>query len=209
MTNPTLESFLKDVASHQLTVNLDQGVFRDITIKKPSSSDMHYNITTRPGFLIFTGDMGDFIFERTNDMFGFFRSQDDAYHINIGYWAEKIQAGKVSEFDPEIACESVKQYLVNFLDDMDLSDLEDQEKSKQALEAVNSFIGSNQHSGEFDFWEEINSWDAGEAGGLELSDFWEVATTAKTYHFVWACYAIVHAIKLYDKFIAQEQSHDS
>lgn len=197
MSNPTLERFLADVASHQLTVNLDQGVYRDITVKKPNSVNMHYNITTRPGFLIFTGDMGDFIFERTNDMFGFFRAKDD-YYINTGYWGEKVQAGEVSKFDPETACESVKQYLTNYLDDLDLSDPEDQEKSKQALEAVNDFISGNQHSNELEFWEEINSWDADEAGGLELSDFWEASTTSKTYHFVWACYAIVHAIKLYD-----------
>ena len=208
MRNPTLESFLKDVASHQLTVNLDQGVYRDITVKKPGSINMHYNITTRPGFLIFTGDMGDFIFERTNDMFGFFRSQGDAYYINTGYWGEKVQAGEVSKFDPEVACDSVKKYLTNYLDDLDLSDSEDREKSKKALEAVNDFIGSNQHSGEIDFWENINSWDADEAGGLELDDFWESTTTAETYHFIWACYAIVHAIKLYDEFKPQEPAND-
>lgn len=197
MKNPTLESFLKDVANHELIVNLDQGVYRDITIKKPNNVHMHYNITTRPGFLIFTGDMGDFIFERTNDMFGFFRAKD-GYCINPGYWGEKVQAGDVSKFDPEIACDSVKQYLTNYLDDLDLSDSEDREKSKQALEAVSNFIGGNQHSDEFDFWNEIQNWDADEAGGLELSDFWEASTTAKTHHFIWACYAIVHAIKLYD-----------
>ncbi|MCL6245182.1 hypothetical protein M5F04_11620 [Acinetobacter sp. ANC 7200] len=204
MEQPTLERFLKDVASHQLTVNLDQGVYRDITVKKPHSVDMHYNITTRPGFLIFTGDMGDFIFERTNDMFGFFRGQDDAYYINTGYWSEKVQAGEISKFDPETACNSVKQYLTDFIDDLDLLDSEDQEKSKLALEAVNDFIGGNQYSSEFDFWQEINSWDADEAGGLELNDFWEAPTTAKTYHFVWACYAIVHAIKLYDTHKSNE-----
>lgn len=198
MEQPTLDQFLKDVATHQLTVNLDQGVYRDITIKKPNSVDMHYNITTRPGFLIFTGDMGDFIFERTNDMFCFFRSADDGYYINTSYWGEKVQAGEISKFDPETACESVKQYLTNYLDDLDLSDTEDQEKSKLALEAVSSFISSNQYSNEFDFWQEINSWDADDAGGLELNDFWESSTTAKTYHYIWACYAIVHAIKLYD-----------
>lgn len=208
MSKPTLERFLKDVASHQLIVNLDQGVYRDITVKKPNSVDMHYNITTRPGFLIFTGDMGDFIFERTNDMFGFFRSDDGSYYINTGYWGEKVQAGEVSKFDPGTACESVKQYLTNYLDDLDLSDSEDQEKSKQALEAVTDFIGSHQYSSEFDFWEGINCWDPDEAGGLELSDFWEASTTAKTYRYIWACYAIVHAIKLYDEFKAQDPTND-
>lgn len=203
MKHPTLEQFLKDVASHELTVNLDQGLFRDLTIQRPGCGEMHYHITTRPGYLMFTGDMGDFIFERTNDMFGFFRAKD-GYYINPGYWGEKVQAGDVRKFDAETACDSVKQYLTNYLDDLDLSDSDDREKSKQALEAVNDFIGGNQHSSEFDFWSEIQNWDSDEAGGLELSDFWEASTTAKTYHYIWACYAIVHAIKLYDAHKSDE-----
>ena len=205
--NPTLESFLKDVASHELTVNLDSGVFRDITIQRPGCSEMHYNITTRPGHLMFTGDMGDFIFQRTNDMFGFFRPQSGHY-INPGYWKEKVEAGVVSEFDLDTANSSVQGYLTNFLEDLDLSDPEDREKSKKALEAVNDFISGTQGSGEFDFWNEINSWDADEAGGLDLVDFFEAPTTKSTFHYIWCCYAIVHAIKLYDEYKAQEQSND-
>lgn len=197
MKQPTLEQFLKDVANHQLTVNLDQGVFRDITIADPNTMAMHYNITTRPGYLIFTGDMGDFIFQRTNDMFGFFRPQS-GYYINPGYWGEKVEAGVVSEFDIDTANSSVQGYLTNFLEDLDLSDPEDREKSKQALEAVTSFISGTQGSGEFDFWNEINSWDADEAGGMDLTDFFEAPTTKATFHYIWCCYAIVHAIKLYD-----------
>lgn len=205
--NPTLESFLKNVASHELTVNLDSGVYRDITIQRPGCSEMHYNITTRPGHLMFTGDMGDFIFQRTNDMFGFFRPQSGHY-INPGYWKEKVEAGVVSEFDLDTANSSVQGYLTNFLEDLDLSDPEDREKSKKALEAVNDFISGTQGSGEFDFWNEINSWDADEAGGLDLVDFFEAPTTKSTFHYIWCCYAIVHAIKLYDEYKAQEQSND-
>ena len=205
--NPTLESFLKNVASHELTVNLDSGVYRDITIQRPGCSEMHYNITTRPGHLMFTGDMGDFIFQRTNDMFGFFCPQSGHY-INPGYWKEKVEAGVVSEFDLDTANSSVQGYLTNFLEDLDLSDPEDREKSKKALEAVNDFISGTQGSGEFDFWNEINSWDADEAGGLDLVDFFEAPTTKSTFHYIWCCYAIVHAIKLYDEYKAQEQSND-
>ena len=197
MKQPNLKQFLKDIASHELTVNLDQGVFRDITIANPNTMEMHYNITTRPGYLMITGDMGDFIFQRTNDMFGFFRADGD-YRINPGYWGEKVEAGVVSEFDIDTANSSVQGYLTNFLEDLDLSDPEDREKSKQALEAVTSFINGTQGSGEFDFWNEINSWDADEAGGMDLTDFFEAPTTKATFRYMWCCYAIVHAIKLYD-----------
>ena len=197
MKQPTLELFLKDVALHEMTVKLDQGVYRDITIARPNTMEMHYNITTRPGYLMITGDMGDFIFQRTNDMFGFFRPQS-GYYINPGYWGEKVEAGIISEFDIDVANSSVQGYLTNFLEDLDLSDPDDREKSKQALEAVTNFISGTQWSGEFDFWNEINSWDADDAGGLELTDFFEAPTKANTFHYIWCCYAIVHAIKLYD-----------
>lgn len=203
MKQPTLEVFLKDVENHQLTVNLDSGVYRDITIANPNTMCMHYNITTRPGYLMFTGDMGCFVFKRTNDMLGFFRPQS-GYYINTSYWGEKVEAGEVSQFDMDTANASLQNYLTNFLDDLDLSDPEDREKSKQALSAVNEFISSNEYSGEFEFWENINSWDKDEAGGLELTDFFEASTTAKTFHYVWCCYAIVHAIKLYDEYKLSE-----
>lgn len=203
MNQPTLEQFLKDVANHELTVNLDQGLFRDLTIQRPGCGEMHYHITTRPGYLMITGDMGDFIFQRTNDMFGFFRPQS-GYYINPGYWGEKVEAGVISEFDVDTANSSVQGYLTNFLEDLDLSDPDDREKSKQALEAVTNFISGTQGSSEFDFRNEINSWDAGDAGGLELTDFFEAPTTAKTFHYIWCCYAIVHAIKLYDAYKSNE-----
>jgi hypothetical protein len=207
MKTPTLEQFLKDIASHQLTVNLDQGVFRDLTIARPNTVSMHYNITTRPGYLVITGDMGSFVFSRLDDMFNFFRS-DDGYEINLGYWGEKVEAGEVRKFDIDIANSSVQQYLTNFLEDLDLSDPDDRNKSKQALEAINDFISGTQGMGEFEFWNEIHSWDSDEAGGLDLTDFFESTTTKATYHYIWCCYAIVHAIKLYDAEISKEQSHE-
>lgn len=203
MKQPTLEVFLKDVENHQLTVNLDSGVYRDITIANPNTMCMHYNVTTRPGYLMFTGDMGCFVFKRANDMLSFFRPQS-GYYINTSYWGEKVEAGEVSQFDIDTANASLQNYLTNFLDDLDLSDPEDREKSQQALSAVNEFISSNEYSGEFEFWENINSWDKDEAGGLELTDFFEASTTAKTFHYVWCCYAIVHAIKLYDEYKLSE-----
>lgn len=209
MKNPTIESFLNDVKNHEITVNLDQGVYRDITIANPNSMCMHYNVTTRPGFLMITGDMGDFIFERAHDMFNFFRSED-TYRINTGYWGEKVKAGEVSEFDIDTANEAVKTYLMNYLEDLDLSNPDDQSKSEKALQAVNAFISDTQGLGEYDFWQEINNWDKDEAGGLVLDDFFEVTTTAKKFHFVWACYAIVHAIKLYDAYQVKfvEKNHE-
>ncbi len=37
-------------------------------------------------------------------------------------------------------------------------------------------------------------------GGVELNDFWECDLKEYTFHFIWCCYAIVHAIELYDQY---------
>lgn len=71
--NPTLESFLQDVASHELTVNLDSGVYRDITIANPNTMAMHYNIIALSGDFLCC-EIADLIFEsvRLTTIFGIF-----------------------------------------------------------------------------------------------------------------------------------------
>lgn len=205
MKKLTLEQFLKDVDSHILTINLDQGVYRDLTIAKPDNITMHYNITTRPGYLMITGDMGAYTFCRANDMFGFFR-QENTYSINPGYWGEKVKAGVVAEFDIEVANKSLEGFLTDHFESLDLSDPEDIAKSKAALDAVTEFLINNRNSSEFEFWQEIQNWDEDDAGGLDLTDFFEASTTSKTFNFIWCCFAIVHAIKLYDAQKNQESA---
>jgi hypothetical protein len=203
-----LKQFLDDVKTHELTVNLDQGVYRDLTVKNPNTVVMHYNITTRPGYLMITGDMGSFIFNRTEDMFSFFRSELP-YQINPGYWGEKVKSGVIREFDIGTANSSLQELLTDYLNGLDLSDADDRSKSKQALDAVNNFISENQGSSEFDFWANINYWDENEAGGLDLSDFFEYPTTKATFNYIWCCYAIVHAIKLYDAYVEKSLKEET
>jgi hypothetical protein len=211
MTNPTLESFLKDVASHQLTVNLDQGVFRDLTIARPNSISMHYNITTRPGYLVVTGDMGSFVFTRLNDMFEFFRS-DDGYDINPGYWGEKLEAvdsrGGAEEFSVGTVTQILMEHLNDHLEGLDSGHSPAEEaETEEAKEAIQNLIGlaeSDQH----DFYSKLREWNPKYDGGVDMECWWEWDFKDYTYHYIWCCYAIVHAIKLYDKFIAQEPTND-
>jgi hypothetical protein len=81
-----LERFQETISEHQLTVIHDDGLHRHMRCARPQSSDRYFNITTWPGFLCISGDMGCYVFQRVTDMFQFFRSDDLA--INPGYWAE-------------------------------------------------------------------------------------------------------------------------
>ena len=188
MTHPTLEQFLKDVASHELTVNLDQGLFRDLTIMKPNSVDMHYHITTRPDYLMFTGDMGSFVFTRLNDMFNFFRSKDE-YRINTGYWAEKIEAGEYEKYSPDAARAALNQAFENWKEDTDFS--------VNNIAAEKEYLDEIDTDDYYEFIEVVRNWTPNR-GGVDLDDFWENNLNEYTFHYIWCCYAIVYAIKLYD-----------
>ena len=198
--------FKRDIRKHKLTVNLDNGLYRDITIQKPGSRNMQYHITTRPGFLMFTGDMGCFVFERSTDMFDFFR-QNDLKTINPGYWAEKLEGHDSrnghKEVDHEKIRNALKSDLKDFLANMDRSDPEYRQNRADAIGAVDNFCRYTEE----DFYiHEIQNWDADCAGGFELVDFWEHSTESHTFHYLWCCYAIVYAIHLYDRYKQKEQT---
>lgn len=196
MEQPALGQFLKDVENHQLTVNLDNGVYRDVTIANPNTMCMHYNITTRPGYLIFTGDMGSYVFSRTNDMFGFFRDKD-IYEINPYYWSEKIQAGEYKRYSPQAARDALNQEFENWKEWLDEDVSQDFIlEEKENLDAIDT-------DDYFELVEAIRNWCPNK-GGVLLDDFWEHNLNEHTFHFIWCCYAIVHAIKLYDEYKLSE-----
>ncbi len=60
----TLERFLGDVKGHVFEIKNDDGLYRNITVKKPDSSIYGYKITTWPGYLCISGDMGTYVFSR-------------------------------------------------------------------------------------------------------------------------------------------------
>ncbi len=100
----TEERFLRDVAKHEMTIVMDNGIHRNVVFKNPDGSNMWFGLQTWPNNLCFYGDMGTFVFSRLPDMFTFFRKgvDGDTIYINTRYWSEKITAsdrnGGVEEF---------------------------------------------------------------------------------------------------------------
>lgn len=74
MRDITEETFLADVAAHQIHVLRDDGVHRHIRFKRPGTYCMQFDLITWPGYLCYTGDMGTYVFNRLEDMFEFFRT---------------------------------------------------------------------------------------------------------------------------------------
>src|SRR5690606_1795679 len=80
---------------HEMTVLLDDGLYRHLRFARPDSYCMSFSLVTWPGYLAYSGDMGNFVFTRLPDMFAFFRGPLDS--MSRDYWAEKCVAADTSD----------------------------------------------------------------------------------------------------------------
>ena len=201
MDQPTRESFLKNVKDHQIKILKDDRVYRHIKCNKPGTWNMGFEIITFPNGLLFTGDMGTYEFERTNDMFSFFRSgidEEGDININPYYWSEKCLAESVfgqgiEKFDSELFIENVTDYFNSYFEDNN-----SEEKQLVWEEIENQILNGEEYE-----WELISALNNFTTYGIDtkfdFTDFWEDPYESKTYHFIWCLYAIVWTIKEYDK----------
>lgn len=203
---PTEESFLRDVAKHEMTVIHDAGEIRHLRFGRPGDSNMHFNLTTVPGYLMFTGDMGAWSFTRLRDMFEFFRGEEDGpLRINRSYWSQKLIAascngsfdGGAKEFSGPLfrsalwldalrlvrrakedgATPEERADLLDGLRDVRRSEYDGEHAAVQAAMEFEHRIGNRKYC---------------------LDEFYENNLRTYTYHFTWACYAIAWAIRVYD-----------
>ena len=201
MNHPTRESFLNDVAEHQLTILKDDGVFRHMVLSQ-GSFEHRFEITTWPQHLCISGDMGCYVFSRIQDMFCFFRQSGDDWGVNASYWEEKVLAecktDGTREFDAKEADQRLEQFLQWFVEGLDPTNEEEAEAISSATNAVKEFT-QNRENSEGDVVYRLNNWDEEDAGGMTLDDFWDGWKDSFTYRFIWCCFAIVFAIRQYDE----------
>jgi len=187
------EQFEKDTASHTMEVKLDKGVHRHLVFTNKGSSVYRFDITTWPGYLCISGDMGCYVFSRLPDMFEFFRNP--AGNINPSYWAEKLQSDAryrgCKEYSEKKFRETVQNYVESWVDDTEPSDDDEaqlQEEIKELVLCAENEWQAHEKAAEFEF-----------KGEPFFSDFWEHDLTDYTSQFIWCLYAIVHAINKYDQ----------
>lgn len=207
MSSVSYESFKKDTAQHVLTVLKDDGVYRHLRVENPSSIEQHYSITTWPGYLCYSGDMGCYVFQRVDDMFTFFRKEPG--YINESYWHEKLEAvdrnGDVEEWNQAAFEADVTEVLNAWLadnEDQEPDFIEEQKTKIQWLLDESSEYNAEHYNALL-----IHKFEPDE-GGVEFVDFWEGSGRFMKYtaRFIWCCHAIVHAIHLYDQLEAKESS---
>lgn len=186
--------FLRDAGNHQMCIKQDAGIFRHIRFSKDSSSVYHFDITTWPGYLCISGDMGCFVFARTTDMFEFFRGD----RINPQYWAEKLQATNNRSGHRTFSMDLLKAAVAA---DFEGWDFDSDEKKAQAWKAITDDWGGLFYNAEGSDAQhavsEVMDWKC-PVTGQKFEDFWEHDLEDYTFHFMWCCNAIQWAIQQYD-----------
>lgn len=219
MTYELLEpQFLADVATHEMHVLRDDGVYRHIRFKRPGTVCMHFDLITWPGYLCYTGDMGTFVFTRLMDMFEFFRTDreharrrgDKRLAVNRSYWAEKLVAfdgqrrhGSAMEFSETKLRAYVNETRLEWIREGRRSDRLSKEERRDLWEVVeHEVLSCIDDDGEHatyiamrDFW-----WipKRGKTR-YEFTDFWDMEFKQYTHTFQWCCFAIAWGIEQYDK----------
>ena len=181
------ERFQKETADQVLTVEQDSEINRVLHWGKPGSSCYHVRVVTYPGGLAIVGDMGQYVIQRTRDMFKFFRGCFSEGSISWSYIAEKTVAGKVRKFSEEKADEYFRNLPGETAENygVDLSELDP--KLQERLEnAVKDWQYAECRS-EQDYYLAARNVDDEPPSCKEYE-----------YHFVWCIYAIRRIIELYD-----------
>jgi hypothetical protein len=202
--------FLRDVSEHQIRVLREEGVVRHLRFAKPGTGDERFDLLTWPGYLCFTGDMGTYVFSRTDDMFDFFRAGRRAgggLAINPQYWAEKLEATDKADGHQEFDAAAFKREITvqrrrMFVDNAEGMDLSDRAELWSSLQDV---IDAGQES-EGRAISSVQDWSllyrvlhTGEKKTLFINtdDF----PRCKTYtrRFLWCCYAVAWGVRQYDE----------
>lgn len=191
---------LAELRKLEMTIEHDEGVFRCLLFKSPATLDQHFRLTTWPGHLAFSGDMGSYVFARTHDMFRFFRNVGGPaqWSVNPDYWSEKLQAEDVHShdkrgrrFSPDVFESTIKQIAVEHIrENMRDATRGDRrtfwtrirhlsENARDEHEAVAAAIDFSSH-------------------GLTLHDVCEYDFRMHSPWFLWACHAIAWGIATYD-----------
>lgn len=193
----TKEEFLRCVEKHEMEVLLDQGVYRHLRFKAPETGNKHFHLVTFPGRLVYCGDMGSYLFERSPDMFGFFRRPDRG--INLSYWAEKVDATDRSDGTKEFSLDRAKEIVTEIVKEQaEYLDASKKAKVDEELALLLDEIDMDAHD-MGDVMRIADDFNSDVIDGEWFSDLWDYSTQEYTYRFQWACYAIAWGIEQYDK----------
>jgi len=200
-------NFLHDVTEHTMEIRQDTEEYRHLTFSKNGSSSYKFHLTTWPGYLCISGDMGCYVFSRLRDMFEFFRTdwvEADLYKsINPDYWAEKVQAGNlrgITTFNKEDWRKAIFEYTHQWMRDH-YHNTTRMERRRLMEEIENQIFFDYDDGNEQVLMHNVIGFSSKVTYQLtfEFQDFWENTFQEYTYEYLWCCYAIAWGINVYDE----------
>jgi hypothetical protein len=193
---PISERFKRDIATHQIEIRHDDGLYRHIVFKRPDTVCMAFSLTTTPGRLIYAGDMGCFVFERVTDMFDFFRPRTKDREPNMDYWHQKlvgIDPGGAKEHSVDRFRDNLKSY-----DTSELTEAQKQAVADFIDDAVSVFENDGPDAAYRLVWD-FELVDEPPHHRDFFTDFGEVSDRVFTLRYEWACHAIQWGVQQYDQ----------
>lgn len=186
--------FLADVAKHEMTVLLDQGLHRHLRFADPQDGVHWFEIVTWPGNLVINGDMGTYAFARNSDMMSFFAGDG----INPRYWSEKLTAPHRGATEYTSAeCERViRQWATEQISEHELDETAAAEFLHELEEDVLWLVDSRGEEGMRELIDAFR-WTAPDGEVIEAGDSWEWDFDEYIYHYLWCLHAIVWAVDCY------------
>lgn len=195
------ERFEEETANHEMTVLRDDGLYRHLRFSVPGTYVYGFDIVTWPGYLAITGDIGERMFTRIDDMFRFFEST--AGGINPPYWGEKVRPGgvrSVLEYSSSIYRSRVLEWLEQQTEELTEEDPEDRHPDDlKTAEELKAAVYDQLLSGEppFDARDAMERLVAFEHDRFRISEPYEWDLTEFDSHYLWQCHAIVWGIRQY------------
>ncbi len=208
------KSFEEQTAEHALTILHEDGLYRHLSFAKPGTNVYRYDLVTWPGYLAVSGDMGEYVFSRIEDMFKFFAGEGKGEGINPGYWGEKLR-GPGTDMYRRYSEDAFKRHVTEWRDHQ-IED-GDMEGWRQTLEAqqVGPLIDAIVIKAEAEFRQAVDdslltceAYDMHTAmtliqdfehRGIRIEDYWEWPDSLKDYDYsyLWVCWGIKRGIQRY------------
>lgn len=178
------KEFLESVEKHEMKIKHETGYNRDIIFENPESCNQWFGLTTWYNHICIYGDMGTYVFARTDDMFGFF-GRGDKLEINSGYWSEKLQSDSMftshKKFSFDSFSENVKSSFEAWWED------EPEEEKQECWKKIDTDVlyeSDNPHEHEHLANVEDFSFVLKNGDTFHFQDFWEHDNNEYTYQYM-------------------------
>lgn len=193
------EMFRKDTTAHRLTVQHEDGLYRHLRWAKPGTGECAIEVTSIPGYLIVTGDMGSWTFHRhgSPDLLaeGFFTG-----NARYDRWASKLEAADTRVGLRDFSEETLKATVEEAIEEWSEGDAELRETLHQETYLIRSAESTE---------EALSSMVDFGFSGYSFDEVRESDVTEYTFQFRWICLALGQVTAGYRALLDSVEERDA